>query len=190
MPEISEDELLALREKATTADGLKAKVNELEEHVSGNKTDEAQLLKLQKDLEGEKSARQSTELLRTKEKVIGSFDNLKGLEGINDMVSGKNQEELIVSAKLFSERLQKRDDELRSKWTETDAEKWEKIPRSVPNNIGVTKDRKDEYLAVRQDKNITRRTKIGKLMGMHIVDNSKNVVNGFRDMMGLPPIQN
>ena len=118
-----------------------------------------------------------------KRDTLTKYGNLKGMEAL---VRGATPEEVEANAKALSEAVAAREAEFKKNIPPANPrEQWDGVPRSVQNSLAISKDRQDEYAAVRADKAISKTAKLTKLMQMHIRDQSEKMVKGARLALGI-----
>ena len=196
MPDISQEDLDKLNAQAGEAERLRGQASSVKSELDQAKLDlektkaaGGDVSKLQAQLDEQKKTMDAKELSMDKDKAIGSYDNLKGFEGVQNMVRGNTAEELQTSAKSLSESLAKREEIYKQKSGTQNQQAWDKLPGSTASSIGITKDRQDEYASIRADKGLNTRAKVAKMMAMKLVDNTKSIVNYMQRSLGIAPTQ-
>ena len=196
MPDISQEDLDKLNAQASEAEKLRGQTSSIQSELAQAKADAEKtksaggdVSKLQAQLDEQKKSMDAKELSMDKDRVIASHENLKGFEGVANLVRGNTVEELQTSAKTLSESLAKREEIYKQKLGTSNQQIWDKIPGSTGSSIGITRDRQDEYASVRADKNLNTRAKIAKMMNMKLMDNTKNVVSFMQRSLGIAPTQ-
>lgn len=196
MPDISQEDLDKLNAQASEAEKLRGQASSIQSELAQAKADAEKtksaggdVSKLQAQLDEQKKSMDVKELSMDKDRVIASHENLKGFEGVANLVRGNTVEELQTSAKTLSESLAKREEIYKQKLGTSNQQAWDKIPGSTGSSVGITRDRQDEYASVRADKNLNTRAKIAKMMNMKLMDNTKSVVSFMQRSLGISTTQ-
>ena len=167
------EEITALQKEN---EALKVKANE-----AGNATERLAALEKSNKEVADRNAALTLDL--AKRDTLAKYPNLKGMES---HVKGGTPDEFEATAKALSEAMAARETEIKKSLPAPNpADQWAGIPRSVNNSFALPKDRQDEYAAVRADKALPPMAKLTKLMQMHLVDQSRNMITGTKRALGI-----
>lgn len=192
MDQYTPEQIAEMQAKAAEAEKLKEQIGKFQTQLdeTHKKLEAAQksggdVAAIQKQLDEQKRAMDERDLTLAKKEALVSFDNLKSFEGASDMIRGSTPQEIMESAKKLSESIAKRDEAQKTAFAEQNKHLWGQVPHSSASSIAQTKDRKDEYAAVRADKTLPKNLKVTKLMQMKLSDNAKSVVNYMQRALGI-----